>query len=180
MLEHFPQRWFTDKDGDQILMTNLCRRVAIPKEFKDNAALYMAYSIKDGESARDIAARLYDDPDLFWVIYMVNDIHDIMSQWPIQSQQLQEQLIKKYGLAGLDEISHYTDPNGLITDIHAMKLRHGDMSMTTADVVSYYSLKAHTVESNEHSINDMKRSIKLIDPDHTSRFKAQIEEILNE
>lgn len=180
MLEYFPQRWFTDKDGDQILMTNLCRRVAIPKEFKDNAALYMAYSIRDGETARDIAARLYDDPDLFWIIYLANDIHSIMDQWPLPSQQLQEHLIKKHGLAGLDAISHYTDPNGLVTDIHAMKLRNGNMNMTTAEVVSYYSLKAHTVESNAQYINDKKRIIKLIDPDHTSQFKAQIEEILNE
>ncbi|CAL9983428.1 baseplate wedge subunit [Vibrio phage K469] len=180
MFEYFPQRWFTDASGDQILMTNICRRVSVPKEFKTNATLYMTYSIRDGETARDIAERLYNDSGLFWVIYLVNGIHDIMNQWPIQAQQLNDQLLAQYGWEGMAAVHHYEDPNGLITDLHALRVRVGDLSLTDAEVISRFSLKAVTIEDYEQLANDNKRNIKLVDPDHASRFKSQIEELLNE
>ncbi|AUR97786.1 baseplate wedge protein [Vibrio phage 1.244.A._10N.261.54.C3] len=180
MLEYFPQRWFEDSDGDAILMTNLCRRVTIPKDFKDNAALYMRYTIKDGESARDIAEKIYDDAGLFWVIYLANDIHNIMDQWPQPSHKLKAHLLAELGWEGLDAIHHYVDANGNTTDLKAMKIKSGNINATDAEVISRYSLTAVTTEDYEIGLNEAKRSIKLIDPEHTSNFTAQIEELFNE
>ncbi|QZI90539.1 hypothetical protein MYOV003v1_p0215 [Vibrio phage 207E48.1] len=179
MFEYFPQRWFKDADGDQILMTNLCRRVTIPKEFRDNAALYMSYSIRNGETARDIADRLYGDHTLYWVVYLANNIMDVMNEWPINSHQLQEHMVARYGWEGLDNVHHYEDANGFVTDMHALRLKSGDLTKTNDELIALYSVKTITVEQYELDTNDAKRRIKLIDPDHVSRFKSSIEELLN-
>ena len=64
-------------DGDFKIITNLLKRVAIRAKVKTNSMLFDTYDVKGGETPEYIADMLYDDPELHWVILLLNDITEI-------------------------------------------------------------------------------------------------------
>ena len=81
---------------------NLLRRVAVRTKIKTNTLFYDTYDVKEGETPESIADKLYDDPELHWVILLVNDITDIYHQWPMRYSQFLQFVDDKYD-----------DPNGV-------------------------------------------------------------------
>ncbi len=75
---------------------DITRRTAIDAVSKQNPAVYQEYDIRDGETAHMIADRAYDNPDLFWVILMFNDIHDELEGWPLDQQSLDTYIKRRY------------------------------------------------------------------------------------
>ena len=71
----FPKIYYdSGGQGNLKLVTNLLKRVAIRSKVKSNTMLYDTYDVKNGESPESIADKLYDDPELHWVVLLVNDI----------------------------------------------------------------------------------------------------------
>ena len=70
-------------NGEVKVVTNLLKRVAIRTKIKTNALILDTYNVKNGETPESIADKLYDDPELHWVVLMVNDITDRYHQWPM-------------------------------------------------------------------------------------------------
>ena len=71
----FPKIYYdSGGQGDLKLVTNLLKRVAIRSKVKSNTMLYDTYDVKNGESPESIADKLYDDPELQWVVLLFNDI----------------------------------------------------------------------------------------------------------
>ena len=68
-------------------VTNLLRRVALRAKVKTNTLFFDSYDIKEGESPESIADKLYGDPELHWVIMIVNNITDRYHQWPMNYSQ---------------------------------------------------------------------------------------------
>ena len=84
----FPKILYDSKgQGNPKIVTNLLKRVAIRTKVKNNASLYDTYNVKNGETPESIADKLYDDPELHWIVLMVNDITDRYHQWPMLEQQ---------------------------------------------------------------------------------------------
>ena len=73
--------------GNYKYVTNLLRRVALWTKVKTNVLLFDTYDVRSGETPEEIADKLYDDPQLHWVILMVNDITDRYHQWPLNENQ---------------------------------------------------------------------------------------------
>ena len=67
---------------------DLTVRTAYIKEFKENPQYYIEYGIQEGETAEMIANRVYGDINLFWVILMINEIHDVDNEWPLDRESL--------------------------------------------------------------------------------------------
>ena len=74
-------------NGEVKVVTNLLKRVAVRTKIKTNALILDTYNVKNGETPESIADKLYDDPELHWVVLMVNDITDRYHQWPMYEQQ---------------------------------------------------------------------------------------------
>jgi Base plate wedge protein 53. len=55
-------------------VTNILRRVALRSKVKNNVLVFDTYQVKEGETPEMVAAKLYNDPELHWVVVMVNDI----------------------------------------------------------------------------------------------------------
>ena len=89
-------------NGQFKFVTNLLRRVAIRQKVKTNALLYDTYDVREGESPESIADKLYDNPELHWVVLLVNDITDVYHEWPMRYSQFLQFVNDKY-----------TDPNGV-------------------------------------------------------------------
>ena len=62
---------------------NLLRRVGIRAKVKANTLFYDTYDVKEGETPESIADKLYDDPELHWIVLLINDVTDRYHQWPM-------------------------------------------------------------------------------------------------
>ena len=92
-------------NGEVKIVTNLLKRVAVRTKIKTNSLILDTYNVKNGETPESIADKLYDDPELHWVVLMINDITDRYHQWPMYEQQFNTYVNEKYG--NPDGVHHY-------------------------------------------------------------------------
>ena len=72
--ESFPKIFYDSVgQGNPKVVTNLLRRVAIRAKVKTNTMLYDTYDVKSGEKPEIIADKLYKDPELHWIVILVNN-----------------------------------------------------------------------------------------------------------
>lgn len=96
------------------VLTDITTNVRVKKEVLSNITLYDEYDIKDGETPEIIAEKYYGNPELHWVVMLVNEKFDYINDFPLTYEELYENTIAKYGEGNLDRIHHYEE-NGLIT-----------------------------------------------------------------
>ena len=73
-------------DGKFKLVTNLLKRVAVRSKVKTNVLVFDTYDVRMGETPEEIADKLYNDPELHWVVLLMNDITDRFHQWPLNQR----------------------------------------------------------------------------------------------
>jgi len=157
-------------NGDFKFVTNLLRRVALRAKVKSNVLLFDTYDIRSGQTPEEIADKLYDDPELHWVILMVNDITDRYHQWPLNENQFQAYINDKYD--NIDAVHHYetTQTSGDTT----LKIDVGTVN------TDYPSATAITNYEYEVALEDEKRQIRLLDPRYIDQFIEEFERLMEE
>ena len=157
-------------NGDFKFVTNLLRRVALRAKVKSNVLLFDTYDIRSGQTPEEIADKLYDDPELHWVILMVNDITDRYHQWPLNENQFQAYINDKYD--NIDAVHHYetTQTSGDTT----IKIDVGTVN------TDYPSATAITNYEYEVAREDEKRQIRLLDPRYIGTFIEEFELLMKE
>ena len=149
---------------------NLLRRVAIRAKVKSNTLLYDTYDVKNGETPESIAFKLYDDPELHWVIMLVNDITDRYHDWPMTEAQFLQFIQDKYD--NVDGTHHYE-----------ISQSSGDTSIKInigTDNTNYPSATLITNYEYEQSQQDNKRKIRLLDPLYIEAFVEEFKSLMNE
>lgn len=95
--ENFPALYYTLDNGKTgQLVQDIFKRVAISSELKDASVLYETYDIRDGDTPEILADIFYNDPSLYWIILMTNDILDPRFEWPKEWYRLQKYIDRKY------------------------------------------------------------------------------------
>ena len=157
-------------NGDFKFVTNLLRRVGLRTKVKNNVLLFDTYNIRSGQTPEEIADQLYDDPELHWVILMVNDITDRYHQWPLNENQFQAYINDKYD--NIDAVHHYetTQTSGDTT----LKIDVGTVN------TDYPSATAITNYEYEVAREDEKRQIRLLDPRYLDPFIEEFEQLMAE
>ena len=160
-----------DNEGNGNLkdVTNLLRRVAIRSKVSTNTAMFDTYDIKEGDTPEILADKFYDDPELHWVILLINNVTDRYHGWPMTTPQFQSYVNDKY-----------TNPSG----IHHYEISQTSGDTTTKievnDLVTYPNATPITNFEYEERLEDSKRSIRLLDPkyvpDFVDEFKTKIKE----
>ena len=149
---------------------NLLRRVAIRAKVKSNTLLYDTYDVRNGETPESIAFKLYDDPELHWVIMLVNDITDRYHDWPMTEAQFLQFIQDKYD--NVDGTHHYE-----------ISQSSGDTSIKInigTDNTNYPSATLITNYEYEQSQQDSKRKIRLLDPLYIEAFVEEFKSLMNE
>ena len=154
--------------GDFKFVTNLLRRVGLRAKVKSNVLLFDTYDIRSGQTPEEIADKLYDDPELHWVILMVNEITDRYHQWPLNENQFQAYINDKYD--NIDAVHHYetTQTSGDTT----LKIDVGTVN------TDYPSATAITNYEYEVAREDEKRQIRLLDPRYLDPFIEEFEQLM--
>ena len=79
------------------LSKNLFRRVRARDSFNAVYASAEEYIVKPGESPDSLSYTAYNDPSYFWTILLLNNITDLNTEWPLDSDELDTYIHKKYG-----------------------------------------------------------------------------------
>ena len=174
--DSFPIIPYGSTDGTVKNVTNLLRRVAIRTKVKSNAALFDTYDVKNGETPEIIADKLYEDPELHWVVLMVNNVTDRYHDWPMSEQQFNSYLNEKY--SDPDGIHHHeiSQESGDTTQ----KIEVYDPDLISSDTDAYTSATAITNREYEESEQDKKRKIRLLDPEFIDQFVDEFKNLMKE
>ena len=176
--ESFPKIFYDSVgQGNPKVVTNLLRRVAIRAKVKTNTMLYDTYDVKSGETPEIIADKLYQDPELHWIVMLVNNITDRYHQWPMKEQQFNTFLNEKYD--NPDGVHHYEisqESGDASTKIEV----YANEALYTGDTDFYNSATIVTNREYEEREQDKKRQIRLLDPRYVDEFVDEFEGLIGE
>lgn len=155
-------------DGDFKLVTNLLKRVAVRSKVKTNVLVFDTYDLKSGETPELIADKLYNDPELHWVVLMMNDITDRYHQWPLNENQFLAHINDKY--SNVDAVHHYeiSQTSGDTT----IKIDIG------TDNTDHSGATAITNYEYEVEQQDKMRKIRLLDPAYIESFVGEYKTLM--
>ena len=164
-------------------VTNLLRLVAMRSKVKSNTLMFDTYDVKEGETPEMIADKLYGDPELHWVILLVNDITDRYHQWPMSTPQFLAFVNDKYvnadGTSNVDGVHHYEiaqDSGDTDTKIEV----YNNSALYTGDSDFYASASTVTNFEYEENEQDKKRKIRLLDPSFIDQFVTEFKSLMKE
>ena len=157
-------------DGNFKIVTNLLKRVALRTKVRTNTLLYDTYDVKEGETPEMIADKLYDDPELHWVVLFVNNITDRYHQWPMNFGQFNTFIADKY--SNIDAVHHYE-----------VSQTSGDTSIKInigTDTTGYSEADLTTITNREfeEERQDKLRQIRLLDRAYIEQFVEEFETLM--
>jgi hypothetical protein len=116
-------------NDETLIVKNLFKRAKLREDIGSVASAFEYYFITEDERPDQIADKIYGDPELDWVILITNNIINIEDQWPLNLDNFNRYMLRKYGSeSAFYEIKHYetislTDsfgrevfPAGLVVD----------------------------------------------------------------
>ena len=107
----FPYTFYSLDDASTVqVVTNITNRVALSDEVKNNLGLYEEYDIKDGETPELVADKFYNNSELHWLVLHYNEIIDPRFDWPLDTNNLNRQVVAKY--TDVNATHHFEDANG--------------------------------------------------------------------
>lgn len=157
---YFPVRQ-RDFFEQKIQSIDIVGRAKLIEKLNKQSILFYDWHVMDGERADIIAHKYYGSSDYTWLIWIANGIIDPFAEWPMDYNQLQSHLIKKYGSIALanSTILFYRNSDGLVVN-------------STEPGATAVSAFVYEVEEN-----DKKRNIKLIDNSYRSQITDEIKRI---
>ena len=164
-------------------VTNLLRRVALRSKVKSNVLLFDTYDVQEGETPESIADKLYDDPELHWIILMVNDITDRYHQWPMNYSQFLQYINDKYvnddGTSNVDGVHHYEISQSSGDTTTTIEV-YNNSALYTGDTDFYVSATTITNREYEENLQNQYRQIRLLDPAFVGPFVEEYEKLMKE
>ena len=163
--------------GNPKIVTNLLRRVAVRAKIKTNTLLFDTYDVKEGETPEIIAHKLYGDPELHWIVLLVNDVTDRYHQWPMTYAQFLQFVADKYD--NVNGTHHYElaqSSGDTTTKIEV----YNNSALYSGDDDFYNNATAITNIEYEETQQDIKRKIRLLDPRYIEDFVEEYINLMNE
>lgn len=117
--KQFPQIYydFPKANSDNVLqiLTDITTNVRVRKEVLENITIYDEYDIQEGETPEIIAEKVYGNPELHWVVMLVNQRYDYVADFPLTNLELEQLCIDNYGEDKIYNIHHY-EKNGIVSE----------------------------------------------------------------
>ena len=161
--------------GQPKIVTNLLRRVGVRTKVKTNTMLFDTYNVREGETPEIIAHKMYGDPELHWIVMLVNNIIDRYHDWPMAGAQFNSYLNQKYVDA---------DGNPNTGGVHHYEINQtsGDTKTTieVTDLTNYPNALTVTNFEYEQLRQDKIREIRLLDPRYKDLFIDEYQNLMKE
>ena len=130
---------------------------------------YFPYSIPEAERPDITSFNVYGDVKFTWLIFLINDIHDPIYDWPLATRDLVNFIKDKYGTINdaKNTVHHYeqivrtrVEATGTTDAIPVAKI---EVDVTTYDALDAEDRDIVYCYNWELDRNEAKRDIKLID-----------------
>ena len=166
-----------NKNEERILVKNIFKRAKLRTDIKFGITMFERYQVEENMRPEAIANRIYQDPELDWVILLVNNITNVRDQWPLSNNDLYNYMLDKYGQTGLTDAHHYETvelkdsdgrimlQGGLVVD-DEFKFRYS-VRKSNGDLTDPNNINPVQVITNlayEQRENDKKRQIRILKP----------------
>ena len=177
----------SNKAEDRIIVKNIFKRAKLRDDVEQAITAFNYYQIEDGMRPDMVAEKLYNDPELDWVVLTSNNITNIRDQWPLSHNDLYEHMLEKYGsetnIQGinhyetrqvLDEYNRVVVPAGLEVDFN-FTFSYMNFSNTIVTVNPVVPLTHYEYEIR---LNEEKRRIKVLRPEYLNTYISEHREIM--
>ena len=145
---------------------------------------YFGYSIPEAERPDITSFKIYGDVKYTWLIFLINDIHDPIYDWPLGTREFVTFIKSKYGsiTVAKNNIHHYeqilrdrVEATGTMDAIPQAKI---EVDLTTYNALG--SEKRNVVYNFNWEVdrNEAKRDIKLVDPIYAGSIFSEMSEKL--
>ena len=160
---------------------NAMVRAKLKNIVADDVVRYFGYSIPEAERPDITSYKIYGDVKFTWLIFLINDIHDPIYDWPLGTREFVTFIKSKYGsiTVAKNNIHHYeriirdrVEATGTTEAIPQAKI---EVDLTTYNALG--SEERNVVYSFNWEVdrNEAKRDIKLISPDYVSSIFSEHE-----
>ena len=176
------------RNDERVTVKNIFKRAKLRTDVDIATTAFDFRVIKDGERPDTIASKVYDDPELDYVVLITNNITDIRSEWPLSNRDLYTYMLDKYGSeAAMQEVHHYETlevrdeknrtvlESGLIVDedfTFEYTSLGGKLVQVTNPVGPVTNFTYETIQ------NDGKRLIRILKPEFLSAFVSDMRKMM--
>lgn len=176
-LDNSQHKQDTSTNIDEKTIIDISKLFKIKDLLKSNIYIYYPYIVRDGETPESIANMYYEDPYLFWLVLLSNNIINPYSEWPLTSDGFLTYIDTKYsniqsGTSGFNYANntyYYYTGNGYLVDYTTWLSLTGDQAVDKYQT-SYYD--------HEFTLNEAKRSIKLVGKQYLSQILREVSQVL--
>lgn len=147
------------------LVKNIFRRCKVRDDLETYTTMFETSAIPDGSSPSDVGLAVLGNPDLDWVVLLVNNITDVYEQWPRDEYDLQMYCREKYD--DEDGIHHYetmeVEYNGIVYIKKGIEVNSTFRATLPDGTVKTATDSIYAVTNYEYEtyLNDLKRLIKI-------------------
>jgi|TARA_B100001093_G_scaffold440640_1_gene441279 hypothetical protein len=142
----FQQIYYITRVGNEEqlkVLTDITTNVRLRKKILQNITAYEFYNLKQFETIENLAEKLYGDPNMHWIIMLVNDRYDYVNDFPLEQDAFDAMITANYASP---DATKWHKLDGLVVD------------STVAGAT------AQTHRQYEQERNEAKRRIKIITP----------------
>ena len=170
---------------DYQTVKNLFKRAVVREDVFNSLVAFTKYNVIGDERPDQVAAKIYGDSSLDWVVLTTNNIIHVRDEWPMGNQDFLTYLNQKYTAEELANIHHYEtklirnsrgqliQPAGLtVPENHSITFLDNGVLRTESSLTSFTFLE------HETNLNDAKRSINILRSEYLNIFFEDFEEIM--
>ena len=145
-IANFPNQSF---NTDYVLTKNIFKRAKLRSDIANAITAFNYYQIVDNERPDQVAAKVYDNAELDWVILITNNITNINQNWPLDNNSFYKYLIDKYGSdEELTKTHHYETIED--KDEYGRILIPGGLQVDPGKVLSFITIEGE----NDYSLTE--------------------------
>lgn len=180
------------KDGQSISdytrVKNIFKRARISEDIFQDLNFFTKYQVKGNERPDNVAKKVYNDPNLDWLIMLCNNILNFETEWPKDQASYDKYLLNKYGTyEKLNEVHHYE--TNLITDKAGRQIVPEGLEVPQDFSITFFdpTLKQMVTRSStfpvsnliyENRLEEDKRSIFILKGTYLALVIDDINEIM--
>ena len=85
------------KISDYIQVKNLFKKCVIREDIFQDITFFTKYQIQGDDRPDNVAAKVYGDPTLDWIVLQSNNVINVQTEWPLSQNRFDEYCLAKYG-----------------------------------------------------------------------------------
>jgi len=176
-------------EGDYSVVKNFFKRAKLREDIFQELTFFTKYIVKGDDRPDNVASKVYNDPNLDWVVLLSNNIVSVQSEWPLSQADFHAYITNKYDEETLNSGIHHYESREVKTTDNSIIIPAGQR-VGVAQSVSYYddALGQHvratdialpvTNFTHEEKLNNDKRNIFVLKASYLNLVFDDLEEIM--